>query len=90
MEPREGEWDPQGEGECVGLGVVRGVDYSSDRLYLLTPTPLEQLQRVNTLQVVLCFFSFVKDLGRAEPTHAPGAAAAGQHAAGGLLLTVFD
>mmetsp|Transcript_46493 Transcript_46493/g.93199 ORF Transcript_46493/g.93199 Transcript_46493/m.93199 type:complete len:190 (-) Transcript_46493:24-593(-) len=35
--------------EAVGLGVVRAVDPASRTLYLLTPLPLEQLQRVDVI-----------------------------------------
>ena len=37
--------------QCLGLGLVRTVDADRGLLYLLTPLPIEQLQRVTTLQV---------------------------------------
>lgn len=37
--------------ECVGVGLVRAVDMASRTLYLLTPTPLETMERVTTLAV---------------------------------------
>ena len=37
--------------ECLGLGLIRTLDTDRGLLYLLTPLPLDQLQRVNTLQV---------------------------------------
>lgn len=38
---------------CLGLGLIRTLDAERGLLYLLTPLPLDQLQRVNTLQVRL-------------------------------------
>ncbi|XP_031552289.1 polynucleotide 5'-hydroxyl-kinase NOL9-like isoform X2 [Actinia tenebrosa] len=35
--------------ECVGLGMVRNIDPNNKLFYILTPVPLDQLQRVNTL-----------------------------------------
>lgn len=35
--------------ECIGLGIVRNVDPVRKVLYVLTPLPLDTLQRVNTL-----------------------------------------
>ena len=37
--------------QCLELGVVRAVDTERSLLYLLTPLPIEQLRRVNLLQV---------------------------------------
>ena len=37
--------------QCLDLGLVRAVDTDRSLLYLLTPLPLDQLQRVNVLQV---------------------------------------
>ena len=39
---------------CLGLGIIRTLDSERGLLYLLTPLPLDQLQRVNTLQVRRC------------------------------------
>jgi len=36
---------------CLGLGLIRTLDTERGLLYLLTPLPLDQLQRVNSLQV---------------------------------------
>ena len=36
---------------CLGLGLIRTLDTERGLLYLLTPLPLDQLRRVNTLQV---------------------------------------
>ncbi|CAN6191477.1 unnamed protein product [Urochloa humidicola] len=35
---------------CVGLGIVRGTDLQNGLLYIITPVPLERLQRVDLLQ----------------------------------------
>jgi polynucleotide 5'-hydroxyl-kinase GRC3/NOL9 len=36
---------------CLGLGIVRAVDYSTHDLYVLTPVPADRLQEVDTLVV---------------------------------------
>ncbi|KAJ3403333.1 Polynucleotide 5'-hydroxyl-kinase nol9 [Chytriomyces hyalinus] len=39
---------PQSQ-NCVGLGIVRGIDPVSKLFYIITPVPLEQLKRVNLI-----------------------------------------
>ncbi|KAJ0977933.1 hypothetical protein J5N97_013407 [Dioscorea zingiberensis] len=35
--------------QCVGLGIVRGIDIKKDRIYVLTPVPIHDLQKVDLL-----------------------------------------
>ncbi|KAJ1620061.1 hypothetical protein T492DRAFT_401103 [Pavlovales sp. CCMP2436] len=35
--------------DCLGLGIVRAIDVARGELHILTPLPLAQLQRVNTV-----------------------------------------
>eukprot|EP00983_Pelagomonas_calceolata_P085642 1156603-Pelagomonas_calceolata.AAC.2 len=35
---------------CVGVGLVRGVDMAQEELFVLTPTPMEQLEQVRVQQ----------------------------------------
>lgn len=39
---------------CLGLGIVRSVDPAGQLLYILTPTPLQDLQQATTLEVCVC------------------------------------
>jgi len=35
--------------ECVGIGIIRAIDPHQKVFYIITPVPLEKLQRVNTI-----------------------------------------
>ncbi|KAH7681914.1 Polynucleotide 5'-hydroxyl-kinase protein [Dioscorea alata] len=35
--------------QCVGLGIVRGIDIKNDRIYVITPVPIHNLQKVDLL-----------------------------------------
>lgn len=43
-----------GMGVCVGVGLVRAVDMKRQELYVLTPTPEEQLEQVRSVDVCVC------------------------------------
>jgi len=45
--PQGSQKQQQGEPPvCVGVGLVRAVDVAKQELYVLTPTPVEELEQV--------------------------------------------
>ena len=45
------KWAKLSLAECLGVGLVRGVDADAGLLYILSPLPLSALQHVKLLQV---------------------------------------